>query len=164
MNIYNLNNFTYIESKAEISYEKITYENINEVLLLRNNSRKKEFYKLLKENKSFGITASINGEIVGYGWVKFEGCYDKFFKISKNKAYLASFFVNEQWRGRSIYPNLISELITRITSIYSLKNIYIAIDNENIASITGAKKVGFVKIYNNRSYRILKNTIFKGNI
>lgn len=153
-----------IESKLAIDFIQIGEANYKEVAGIRPEEQyKKEFERMLNQ-KAFGIAAKINDTVVGYGWAKFNGCDDKFFKVGNNVCLLASFFVRPDYRGVNIYPNIINELIKITTIKWGFTKWYIAIFNRNESSLRGAKKVGFRETRQYAFIRVLRKTIDKGLI
>ena len=165
MNLYELffEDMIKTKSKLNLSYKYITEENILEVAKLRNNSRLREFKKIIKQ-KSIGIAAYKDDIIVGYGWVKWKDCYDKFFHISGDKGYLASFFVAPEYRGNGIYPCIIQKLIKEANRLYGTEYFLIGIQKQNKASINGALKVGFSYLKDLKLFRAFKITVPKHTI
>lgn len=165
MSIYELffDDMIQVKSNLNLTYKTISEENILEVAKLRNNSRLREFKKNIKQ-KSIGIAAYKDDSIVGYGWIKWEGCYDNFFHITGDKGYLASFFVAPEYRGNGIYPCIIQELIKKTNKLYGAEYFLIGIQKENKASINGALKVGFSYLKHVNFLRAFKVTIPKKSI
>jgi len=165
MKIYELNihEMYSVKSKININFEFITEENVNEVAQLRNNTRLREFKKILKQD-SIGIAAYYNDKIIGYGWVKWENCFDNFFFIKEGRALLASFYVDSKYRGLGIYPSIIKELIVEANKYHGTTYFLIGIQNKNIPSIKGAKKVGFQFLKDYKLFRAFKVTIPKYKI
>lgn len=163
MNLYSLANpeINFYEPKITLTFKKITEDNLEEVAALRGFTRLREFKKMLKQNCCLGIAAYSNEEIVGYGWLKYKGCYDKFYNIKNNIGYLSSFYVTPDYRGYSIYPAIISYLILNSKYIQIFK---ISIDKRNKSSINGALKIGFKYEESHTQYRILKVTVPKLNL
>src|SRR5690606_8585047 len=107
----NKSDFLPIQAEIDLDYKEINNENINEVMGLRGKFFINEFRKVLKENKSLGIAAYKDNEVVGYGWLKQKTARDPFFRLNNAEGYLAAFFVKETYRGKKIYPSLITKLI-----------------------------------------------------
>src|SRR5699024_7529748 len=112
MNIYKLNidELYPVKSRANLKFKLITEKNVTAVAQLRNNTRLREFKRIIKQN-SIGIAAYDGNQIIGYGWIKWKKCFDNFFFIKKNRALLASFYVDSRYRGLGIYPCIIRKLI-----------------------------------------------------
>lgn len=165
MNIYKLNidELLPVKLKTKLIFKPITEKNVAEVAQLRNNTRLREFKRILKQN-SIGVAAYKNNQVVGYGWIKWQNCFDNFFFIKKNKALLASFYVDSRYRGYGIYPCIIQKLISEANINYGIVNFLIGIQSNNISSIKGAKKVGFQFLRDYKLFRAFKVTIPKYKI
>ncbi len=103
-----------------------------------------ENYKLWQNTLKFGggvVLALIEGNIVGYGQIKTKNCRDTFYKIGDHTAYLSAFYTSTDYRGRGIYPAVISHLI-EANSQYD--EFFISAYTTNKSSINGLTKVGFV--------------------
>ena len=116
--------------------------------------------KNLKRNID-GVLAVCDGEIVGYGWIKFKGDSDKFYRFGDRVAYLSEFFVENSFRGQGIYPSIISQLIL---SHDDYNDFYISAYSNNISSKKGLEKVGFKRIKTLRFTRFLKVTFRRHKI
>lgn len=162
MNIYELNisELLSVKAKVKLKFKFITEKNVAEVAKLRNNSRLHEFKKILKQD-SIGIAVYDDNQVIGYGWVKWQKCFDNFFFIRKNRALLASFYVDSRYRGLGIYPCIIRELIIESNKKRGTTYYLIGIQNNNISSIRGAKKVGFQFLKDYKLFRAFKVTIPK---
>ncbi len=149
--------FIPIESSVNLDYKEITKENINKVMGLRGKHFVNEFQKVLKENKSFGLAAYNEDEIVGYGWLKFKGARDSFFNLSSINGYLSAFFVKKEYRGNKIYPSLITKLIES-DKAKDIKEFYIATENKNLSSQKGFQKLNAKHIKDVKILRAMKIT------
>lgn len=147
-----------IYSKYNIEYEVFTSQNHFKVGLLRGKGYIKQFLKML-EYGDLGVFAKIDNDYVGYGWAKFSNSKDYFFKI--DNCYLCRFYVDNNYRGRSIYPNIINWLIDEAKIKKELDVYFLAIEEGNRSSIKGATKVGFKYFSTYKFYRFLKLTFNK---
>lgn len=136
----------------KIKFIPITLEN----LYLVENLRGKRYIKQLRDQMIFGYYAYVDDKPVAYGWVKYKGSKDYFFKIEKNCCYLCRFFTHASVRGHNIYPLLVLELIKHEKEYESF---YIDIEEGNFSSEKGLVKVGFKKIKKLKFFRVLKRTI-----
>ena len=145
-----------IQSKYNISYELINYNNYRIVEKLRSKQYVNDFKQMLKLG-DIGVYAKINNKIVGYGWVKKKDSKDYFFKI--DEFYLCRFYVHNDFRGFNIYSNIINWLMTYINDNYCSSKFYIAVEAENNSSTRGVEKIGFNYIKTLNFYRLLKITL-----
>lgn len=130
-----------IPQNAKVSFELVPVdaENAAWVTELRGDIYREQFQKQLAMG-DFGYYACVDGQPVGYGWIKHWGSDDYFFRISEGCCYLCRFFVHERMRGQGIYPALITALMDREQDCHSF---YIDVERGNTASERGLKKVGF---------------------
>ena len=139
----------------DVVFRKVCFENI-EQMKCKFPNRYKEFCRNLTHGE--GVFLFCGEEIVGYGWLKKKRCKDPFYKIGENVAYLSSFFVEESWRGKGLYPAMISFLIENAPEY---DRFYISAYSTNKSSIRGLLKVGFSLTETIVFSRFLKTTINK---
>lgn len=145
-------------SNNDISFEEITLSNYKQVASIRpGNFYIKDFKKMLILGDK-GVFASLNGRLVGYGWLKQEPTKDYFFEIKA--AYLCRFFVHPDYRGKNIYPTIILHLLS-ILKNKGIEKAYLAVEHTNNASLRGIRKVGFDFIKEFPFIRICKCTLNK---
>ena len=125
--------------ELKIDFVPITDDNIEKVAELRGEQFVLQFKQQLSFG-DFGYYACIDGNPVGYGWVKHPCSDDYFFNISDACCYLCRFFVHESVRGNGIYPAIICKLIEKE---FSYDTFYIAAERGNCSSERGLSKVGF---------------------
>lgn len=152
--------FIPIEAKIDLEYREINNENINEVMGIRGKHFVNEFKKVLKENKALGIAAYKDEEVIGYGWLKTKGARDSFFNLENVEGYLSTFFVKREYRGKKIYPSLITKLIES-EKAKEVKDFYIATESKNTSSQKGFLKLDAKHEKNVKILRALKVTLNK---
>lgn len=163
MFIYKLNKaIEESESDLALNLLDINDENVREVISLRNGTRRREYRKLLREKKSIGIAASYQGRIIGYGWGKYVGAFDNFYKVNVD-GYIAGIFVSRDFRGHNVAPLIVSELVRKM-KLNGVEDFYTSIQTENFASQHAFKKLGVEKIKEVEMYRMFKMTVPKRNI
>ena len=106
----------------------------------------------------FGYYAYVDGKPVGYGWIKYAGSDDFFYKIEERCVYLCRFFVHESVRGHKVYPEIISNLIQKEKNI---EHFYIGVERGNISSEKGLVKTGFKLVKEYGFIRGFKHTFNK---
>ena len=113
----------------------------------KKNNRLKNVKKHINDNSSI-VVAKYNNNIIGYGFAT-EKKKDDFYVLKDKSSYLNTFFVDKNYRGKNIYPNMINILIYNILKSH-ISTIYISVMDNNYASIRGIEKCGFesVKKYN----------------
>ncbi|MBD7938627.1 hypothetical protein H9655_16455 [Cytobacillus sp. Sa5YUA1] len=147
-----------VSPKIDISFKRITNENYKLVENLRDGQYVKEFKRML-DIGDFGVFACVNDIPVGYGWAKLENSRDYFYIIQN--CYLCRFFVSSEYRGLSIYPCLIKNIMCSINKKYRVKKFYIAVEHKNTSSIYGINKIGFKFLQENFFIRSCKITFNK---
>ena len=147
-------------AKQRLIFEPITEHNAKEVIKLRGKEYLSQFHEQLREG-DFGYFAYLDGNAVGYGWIKGKGAKDYFFDIKNDVKYLCRFFVHEDFRGQGIYPEIICALIEKAKENQVF---YIAVEKGNQSSERGLKKVGFELVEEIKFVRILKRTINKKSL
>lgn len=161
MNIYRIKRERKeVFSDLPIELKSINYDNLSGVAELRGGSRYKEFKRLLIENKSFGIVAFYEGKIVGYGWGKLRGAYDRFYKINHD-GYIGSIYVLPDLRGHNIAAVVIQELLNVFNEKYGIEACFASIENNNLASKHTFAKIGMRLIDRKIVFRAFKLTIPK---
>lgn len=66
-------------------------------------------------------------------------------KLEKDAAYIHYCYVNENYRGKSVYPTMLKELLEYGFEEKQISKVYIDTDKRNMASQRGILKVGFQK-------------------
>lgn len=103
---------------------------LKEIIFLRGFGRSLEYaYNILSSRTQGLVIKDKENKIVGFGWIKFTGAYDKFVSLkSENIALISSIYIEESQRGKGLGRLLLNELIREACSknkkeIYSLVNI-----------------------------------------
>lgn len=143
---------------AAIKIEKVTPENVEDAGSFQSENYIRSFRNFLK--KGFvGYYAYKDGVCVHRSWV-FERKMQIHSLVTEplleNQVYIAWCETAAFARGLGIYPQVLS----RIVQDYSDKQIFIAVNKNNAASIRGIEKAGFELC---RAYRI-KRILGKTNI
>lgn len=118
----------------------------------------KDYQQRFSKNEIY-CTLILNNQIVSYGWINpnpthLLGELDLEIKHSGKLDVLYNFETNENYRGKSLYPYLLQQIVKRNSKtkmIYALA--------KNTASVRGIKKAGFQFLGN--IYGINKNKINK---
>jgi len=145
-------NSIHITIPAEVC--EINSSNVDKVRDFRDDIDPQKFENFLKKG-DVGIYAIIDSKVVGHLWAFI--CREKsiridgFIKISKNEAVIHFATVYEKYRGKNIYPSMLSTLCNKLMLEKGVQKIYIITDKDNISSIKGIEKVGF-KIYQKKLY------------
>lgn len=158
MGLYTLQRDKLISYTSKLSADT-RIEKVNQSLFQQLKQKYPRSFKIKKysDSKITICVALTNEQIVGYGSLKTKNCKDTFYRIGENVAYLSSFFVEPEQRGKGIYPAMISFLVEN--SEY--EQYYISAYTSNIASLNGLQKTGFVLSKKVSFIRFLKTTLFK---
>jgi hypothetical protein len=147
-----------ISSAAAIKIEKVTPENVEDAKSFQSENYISSFKNFLKKGFT-GYYAYKDGVCVHRSWV-FEQKMQIHSLVTEplleNQVYIAWCETAAFARGLGIYPQVLS----RIVQDYSDKQIFIAVNKNNAASIRGIEKAGFELC---RVYRI-KRILGKTNI
>ena len=147
-----------IGSDAAIKIEKVTPENVDDAESFQSENYIRSFRNFLKRGVT-GYYAYKDGVCVHRSWV-FEEKMQIHSLVTEllleNQIYIAWCETAGFARGLGIYP----QVLGRIVQDYSDKQIFIAVNKNNAASIRGIEKAGF-ELY--RVYRI-KRILGKTNI
>ena len=163
MELYSLNRDCFISQLHKLP-QGIEFHRITESDLEANKSYCASHYKSWKYNLkkgAEGLFATYDNEIVAHGWLKKRSSKDPFYLMEKNVAYLSEFYVNANFRGRGIYPAMLSQFISNDQNFDSF---FISIYQNNVASRNGLLKVGFKLSSCFRFVRAFKITLNKHRI
>ncbi|PSM52607.1 hypothetical protein CBLAS_0716 [Campylobacter blaseri] len=132
-------------SKVEIKYA--TYDNLKDILNFQDKRYIKIFENFLNIGDK-GYFAYLNDKCVHRSWVKFNEqiVYPHFassYKLKKDEIFIHYCETSLEARGQNIYPHVLSVICNE----HKLNKILIAINEKNIPSLKGAKKVGFCELY-----------------
>lgn len=122
-------------------YEILQNQNCNQVLEIREDNIKNTFEKIC--TNQIVLIARYNGMIAGHAVLKkpensFAG------RHWNKKALIHYCYVSPQFRGRNIYPYMITNLANIAFTKYKISEIYIFADKNNLASQNGINKVGCI--------------------
>jgi GNAT superfamily N-acetyltransferase len=88
-------------------------------------------------NKIIGVVWLYNGSYLA-NWEGYEAWLLQI-KIEPTAKFVANVFVDPSWRGRKIFP----AIITHCTSIYRNSKFYSCVDESNVTSIKAHERIGF---------------------
>lgn len=125
------------------------------------NAHKHGIWQRYLKKGARGVFAVCGDTIIGYGWLKSKGIKDPFYVLGGEVAYLGEFFVVEEFRGRSIYPAMVSWLI-EMSEQYN--DFYVSAYTSSHSSLRGLAKVGFGMIKTLVFKRAFKMTLNKYKI
>jgi len=163
MDFYSLSRDCFVSQLNKVSID-IDIDCINEENLEANKFFYPNRYKLWRGNLkkgAKGLFAIYGGRVVGYGWLKKKGSKDTFYRFGKDIAYLSEFYVEDSFRGKGIYPALLSQLILSSPEYHRY---FISAYTSNVSSCKGLLKVGFERICSFTFIRAFKITFNKHKI
>ncbi|MBO7127393.1 hypothetical protein J6W78_07575 [bacterium] len=141
---------------AVIKIEKVTLENVDDAKSFQSENYIRFFRNFLKKG-AVGYYAYKDGVCVHRSWV-FEQKMQIHSLVAEplleNQVYIAWCETAAFARGLGIYPQVLS----RIVQDYSAKQIFIAVNKNNTASIRGIEKAGFELCRTYRIKRVLGKT------
>ena len=109
---------------------------------LFRNERVKDAFQKMEKSGQICIGAYIDGKLVGHAACILPEKEFGSFKV-KNSAYIHYCYVDPQWRGYGIYPNMLSWIVRKVLEVYEIPRVTITTSPENIASQKGLMKIGF---------------------
>ena len=143
-----------ITSTIPAEIREINASNVDKVRDFRDDIDPEKFEHFLEEG-DVGVYAIVDAKVVGHLWAsicrKSDVRIDGFIKLYKNEAFIHFATVYEKYRGKNIYPAMLSTLSTKLIREKGIQRIFIITEQDNISSIRGIEKVGF-RIYQNRLY------------
>lgn len=102
----------------------------------------KNAFEKMEKNGQICIGAYVNGKLAGHAaCILPEMEYGPF--IVKESAYIHYCYVDPEWRGFGIYPNMLSWIVKMVLDKYDISRVTITTTEENVASQNGLKKIGF---------------------
>lgn len=149
-----------IHDKILLLIEKIENDRSELFPVLVETFPEKDFSSRLKKKGWQCYVASSNDKIVAYAWVITEDCFiseiNYHFKLSLDEIFIYDCFVCPEFRGKGIYPNLISRIVNDNLEVTGAEDIrkhnskvntaYIGVESSNKASISGILKAGFIEL------------------
>ncbi len=127
--------------QAEISIEELNIQNCDKVMNIREINIKYAFETMVKD--SVIILAKWKGEVAGHAVLKpagIKGCCNNFWE---RKNYIHYCYVAPMYRGKGIYPYMLTYLVQKAFMLQMGDVIYINADRKNNSSIRGMQKAGF---------------------
>jgi RimJ/RimL family protein N-acetyltransferase len=146
----------YIQPKLNLPTERINEQNYYKVKRIRSERVVQDFQHFTKDKNNYGIYANYNKEPIGHAWLfttNSKKIYNCYFPFKMNEGLIGYCYVDDNYRGNSIYPFLLSYLIRIAFQEKQIKLLYIDTHKKNISSQRGIEKVGFKKI--SRIHKIL---------
>jgi hypothetical protein len=136
----------FIKSVAELSFSRITKENVNRVTDFRGEGTIKTFEVYLNRGE-YGIFAFLEGKVVGHVWAMYSGKNNfkasNYITLDKGESLTHFSNVNPIFRGKNIYPAMMAEISKQIFDVYKPKRILGDIEIDNIPAIKGILKSGY---------------------
>lgn len=140
-----LGNQMHFDHNEFICIEPIDLGNIHLINQIRDH-KIKDFKKLLF-HKQKGIIAFYKNQPAGHAWMITNDCPVKDsipFVLDKNQSMIHYCYVSPEFRGKNIYPLMLSYLNKKAFNQLNNQKVFIWTDISNIASQKGIEKAGFV--------------------
>lgn len=106
--------------------------------------------EVLKEKKVVKYKVWIKNELAHESTVYFDSLLLNTFKFKKPYLLIGNCFTNEKFRGQNIYPFVLNKIAKDYNN---LERVYVLVNPENIPSIKGIKKAGFILLNKLFTYR-----------
>ena len=140
--------YTFKERKNQTSEVEIFLANNNNIsdILQFQDKRYLKMFKAFLAMGDIGYLGYINNTCVHRSWVKKDEQIVKLqkflpHKISDNQIFIHMCETSQEARGKNIYPTVLCKIIDDFRNDYQ---ILIAVDSNNIPSIKGIEKSGFI--------------------
>jgi prolyl-tRNA synthetase len=133
-----------------IKIEELDVKRINELKQIRELSPAKlnQFKNRFSKGDRCFIAKTVNDEICHYSWLRERGVMhifevNKKFVIQSNMCWIFDCRTKDSFKGRGIYPKLLSRLSNVLLENSHINEVYIDVSAKNVASIKGIEKAGF---------------------
>lgn len=133
--------FIPVETSLKEKIEICPIKDGRDVEQLRDIQVKNAFEKM-KKNGQICIGAYVNGKLAGHAACILPEIEYGPFRV-KESAYIHYCYVDPEWRGFGIYPNMLSWIVKMVLDKYHIPRVTITTSEENVASQNGLKKIGF---------------------
>lgn len=134
------NNTTQYQASDEIITKQVS--DSKKIMSISNLTLKE--VERRKNNKNDFFTALIDKKTAGYGWrCRFKTTFGPFKKkitLPKGNEYMWDFFTSPEFRGRGVYPSLISIIINQQSNA---EKFWVITQTSNTSSNRGLEKAGF---------------------
>ncbi len=131
-------------SNGKIDCNRMDVDDLQKIELIQDNKSMEAFRKMYQ--KEICIVADYEGVPCGHAAM---GLYPDFYflkeKIEEEGAYIHYCFVNQKYRGKAVYPSMLTYLLQYGFHQKQVKRIYICTDQHNLSSQNGISKAGFKK-------------------
>ena len=153
-----------INVQAVITITEITPENVNYVQTFRNAETARVFFQFLNEDQ-LGVYAWLDSRVVGHAWAKVcrntQYRANGYLDICQNEALIHYCYVDENHRGKNIYPAMLIALCENLHFSRGVARILIDTEVDNIASIRGIQKAGFTLLGTGTYVQFVGHLIWK---
>lgn len=143
----NPNDINVITAMTDIKLTEITFDNVEHIMDFRIEKEHAATFRKFLEEGQYGIYAWIDSKVVGHAWAKVcEKRYCKvngYIKISQNEALVHYCNVSKSYRGKNIFPVMLSAISQKLFSEMEVRRVLIDTEVDNKASLRGIAKVGF---------------------
>lgn len=166
--IYEIKSFEEIKSitsKIDLEIKKVDFNNVYQATDFRQQKMVFIFENFL-EKGDIGVFAFVNGKVVGHAWAVLNADQpskriDGYMDINRDECFIHYCNVSEEYRGKNIYPQMLSWLCKELVLVKKMKKIIIDCDISNVASLRGIEKIGFVFKTQKLFIRVFKKIVLK---
>lgn len=136
-----------VTPKGHVELKTVDSTNVLRAKDFRTQQTLNSFLKFL-QNGDWGIYACVEGKVVGHAWAVVNSGQsskriDGYMDVNQNEAFIHYCNVSEEYRGKNIFPLMISELSKQLFYKNNLRKILIDSNIKNQASMRGIEKAGF---------------------
>jgi len=136
-------------ASLKVSKRKVTISNV-----FTNNHIIYDLYWYLNTNGNCWVYSVFDGNHEVHHSYTTNRLY-KFPFMKVNDLQIGNCYTNPFYRGKGIYPYIIKYIVEEHLKNYPVNDVYMLIEEENISSQSGVKKVGFEKIFKLETIKIL---------
>jgi len=152
-----------VSPKIKVHITEINFNNLEYLKDFRGEEYINKFKKFLIENQ-IGIYAWNNNKVIGHAWAficKEKRCkVNRYIYIKEGEALIHFCNVKEEYRGKNIYPFMLTNLSNFLFTSDRLNKILIDTEKDNISSIKGIEKAGFTFIGTGTYFQILGKLVY----
>ena len=135
-----------VSSSVPVAIAGITPENTGLMGDFRGPEFGRKFQEFLRVG-DLGVYALDGGKAVAHLWAKTYSRENEdiegYFRLREGEAIIHYGFVDEKYRGKNIFPLMLTVLCTKLFGERNISLIYVFVERENIPSLRGLRKVGF---------------------
>jgi ribosomal protein S18 acetylase RimI-like enzyme len=145
----------FYNTDVDVTVVPVCEDNFGDVLTM-DSANLVDLFKQMMNDGELGFYAYCGDSMVHHSWVILgpeeiiPGIKDRksLFSIDHKSAYIHYCVTTSDWRGKGIYPFVLSEICRILDKQLERQSIFITVTGNNVASIRGILKAGFKKFGN----------------